>query len=184
MAQTFPEITDKLQAWIEQQKMFFVGSAPLAADGYVNCSPKGLDTFRILGKHEVVYLDLIGSGIETVADLEENGRIVIMFCSFDRAPRVVRLHGRGRVYEKESADFARYATLFPHFMNARAIIHVEVTRISDSCGYGVPLYEYIGQRDTMIRWAEAKGEKGLREFTNLENSSSINGLPGMTGQGS
>ncbi|MGE5139377.1 MAG: pyridoxamine 5'-phosphate oxidase family protein [Rudaea sp.] len=181
MAKIFPEITDKLRAWIEEQKMFFVGSAPLAADGFVNCSPKGLDSFRILGDHEAAYLDMIGSGIETVADLRENGRIVIMFCSFDRVPRIVRLHGKGTVYEKGTAEFAEYEKLFPHFEGERAIIHIDVTRVSDSCGYGVPIYEYVGQRDTMAKWVQAQGDQGLRDFVVEQNTSSINGLPGLAG---
>ncbi len=179
MAQIFPEITDKLQAWIGEQKMFFVSTAPLAADGLLNCSPKGLDTLRIVGPREVVYLDLVGSGVETVADLKENGRIVLMFCSFGRVPRIVRLHGQGSVFEKESDEFARWEKLFAPFINPRAVIHVEVTRVSDSCGYGVPMYEYVGQRDTMQRWAEAKGQEGLEEYVATKNAESINGLPGV-----
>src|SRR5438093_10504022 len=126
--------------------MFFVATAPLEAKANVNCSPKGGDTFRVLGKQEVAYLDFTGSGIETVAHLQENGRIVVMFCAFEGAPRIVRLHGRGEVLYPESHDFKELINKFPAAPAIRAIIRIQLSRISDSCGFSVPLYEFAGHR--------------------------------------
>ncbi|MBM4221597.1 MAG: pyridoxamine 5'-phosphate oxidase family protein, partial [Gammaproteobacteria bacterium] len=151
MARQFEQIDDTLAAWIRQQQMFFVATAPLSANGRVNCSPKGLDTLRILGPHEVAYLDLGGSGIETVAHLKENGRIVLMFCAFEGSPRILRLHGQGTAIERGHPDFNALLEGFPPQPVCRNLIHIRVQRISDSCGWGVPLYDYRGQRDEIAR---------------------------------
>lgn len=179
MAQVFEGIDDSLRAWIQGQRLFFVATAPLDEDGFVNCSPKGYDNFRILGDHEVAYLELTGSGIETVAHLQENGRIVLMFCSFDQTPRIVRLHGKGTVHPIGSPEFD---ALLPHFEpqhGMRSIVHVAVTRISDSCGYGVPRYEYLGDRPTLNRYWQAKGADETRRYQQTRNACSVDGLPGM-----
>ena len=172
-------ISPDLQAWIERQKMFFVATSPLAADGLVNCSPKGLDSFRVLGPREVAYVDLTGSGVETIAHLRENGRIVFMFCAFEGPPKIVRLHGTGRVAAAGTPEFEALQPLFPDHEGTRAIISATVTRVSDSCGYAVPLYEYEKDRDTLIRWSASKGPEGLARYRHDKNARSLDGLPGM-----
>lgn len=179
MGKIFQTIDARLAEWIQNQKMFFVSTAPLSAEGHVNLSPKGLDTFRILNETEVAYLDLVGSGIETIAHLKENGRIAIMFCAFEGAPKIVRLQGTGTVIEKADPDFHTLKGLFPDMPGARAIIKVKMTRISDSCGFGVPLYEYQGDRATLIQYAEKKGENGLKTYQIEKNAHSIDGLQGI-----
>jgi len=179
MGKLYDGITPELADWLGQQRLFFVATAPLAGDGLVNCSPKGMDTFRILGPREVAYLDLTGSGIETVAHLRENGRIVLMFCAFVGPPKIVRLHGTGEVLTAGSAEFGKLGTLFPDYPGARSIVRVHVTRIGDSCGYAVPRYEYGGGRDTLVRWAESKGADGLGEYRQEKNAYSLDGLPGL-----
>jgi Pyridoxamine 5'-phosphate oxidase len=179
MGKIFNEISDQLRAFIEAQKIFFVATAPLGAEGRVNLSPKGLDTLRILGPREVAYLDFTGSGIETVAHLRENGRITIMLCAFEGPPRIVRLQGRGAVIEPQDAAFA---TLLPHFSVApgiRTIIRINLDRISDSCGFGVPLLRYEGDRSQLATSAERKGEAGLDAYRAKNNAASIDGLPGL-----
>ena len=180
MGKSYDGITPELSKWIERQRIFFVATAPLAGDGLINCSPKGMDTFRVLGPRDVVYLDLTGSGVETIAHSRENGRIVFMFCAFDGPPKIVRLHGRCDVLLPDSAEFQNLASLFPAYLGRRAILHASVTRVSDSCGYGVPRYEYAGDRDMLMRWAAAKGSEGLREYQVKKNARSLDDLPGLT----
>lgn len=174
-----PNITPKLAAWIEKQKMFFVGSAPLAADGHINNSPKGGESFRILGPLEVAYQDYTGSAAETVAHLRENGRIVIMFCAFEGAPQIVRLHGKGSVILPSDEKFAELSAHFPPNPGMRAIIHVEITRVADSCGYSVPYYDYKGDRDGLDKWATVKGPEKLADYRAEKNQRSIDGLPSL-----
>lgn len=173
-------IEGTLREFIEAQHVFFVATAPAGAGGHVNLSPKGLDTFRVLGPRAVAYLDYPGSGVETIAHLRENGRITLMVCAFAGPPKIVRLHGRGRAVEPNHPEFP---ALFAHFSESvsrvRAIIAVEVSRISDSCGYGVPLYAYRGEREQLFRWAEKQGEAGLVEYQREKNARSIDGLPGL-----
>ncbi len=159
--------------------MFFVASAPLAAEGCVNCSPKGLDTLCILGPTEVAYVDLGGSGIETVAHLKENGRIVIMFCAFEGSPRILRLHGHGTVIERDHPEFATLLATFPLQPICRSIIRITLKRISDSCGWGVPLYGYAGQRDEIAQAVAGKSPEQLREKAARQNRHSIDGLDGL-----
>jgi hypothetical protein len=172
-------ITDALRHWIEQQHIFFVATAPASADGFVNCSPKGLDSLRIMGPHELAYADLTGSGAETIAHLRENGRIVLMFCAFAGPPKIVRLHGTGRVIEAGTQEFDELHPAFCDHLGTRAIIHITVTRVSDSCGYAVPLYDFRAERDTLTRWAEAKGPEGLEQYRRQKNALSIDGLPAL-----
>ncbi|MGF1537974.1 MAG: pyridoxamine 5'-phosphate oxidase family protein [Elainellaceae cyanobacterium] len=179
MGKLYEEITPEIAAWIEAQQIFFVATAPLAAEGLVNCSPKGMDTFRVLGPREVAYLDLTGSGIETVAHLRENGRIVFLFCGFMGPPQIVRLHGAGRVILPDQPDYDRLQRQFPNYLGARAIIQASITRISDSCGYSVPQYEFVGDRDTLTQWTKAKGPERLEQYRQTKNSTSIDGLPGL-----
>ncbi len=165
--------------FIRAQPMFFVASAPLDPEGHVNLSPKGLNTFRIVDSGRVAYLDLTGSGIETVAHAKENGRIVIMFCAFQGAPKILRLHGRGRVAEPADVEFDGLRSLFPEFEGVRSVIVVELTRVSESCGFGVPLLRYEGEREQLQAWTSKKGAEGLRDYRAAKNSSSIDGLRGL-----
>jgi hypothetical protein len=176
-------IAPDLARWLERQHVFFVATAPLAADGLLNCSPKGMDTFRILGPREVAYLDLTGSGIETIAHLRENGRIVFTFCAFAGPPKIVRLHGSGEILTAEASDYPSLRALFPDYVGARAIIRVTLTRISDSCGFAVPRYDYVGERETLVRWAESRGTEGLKRYRRQKNAHSIDGLPGLKSSG-
>jgi hypothetical protein len=182
MGSTYPRIDRRLSAFVEAQPVFFVASAPLAGDGHINCSPKGNDgTFAVVDDRCVAYLDLTGSGVETIAHLHENGRIVIMFCSFAGPPRIVRFHGTGDVV---SLGDDRFEDLLGHFTakeGARAVIVVSVERISDSCGYGVPLMDFQGQRHNMEHWVEKKGGgEALAAYREEKNALSIDGLPGYS----
>jgi len=172
-------IDAKMAGWISLQKVFFVATAPLSADGHVNTSPKGGDAFRVLGPLEAAYQDYTGSGAETAAHLRENGRIVIMFCAFEGPPKIVRLHGKGTVLTPGSPRFAELSALFPENPGTRAIIHIAVERVSDSCGYSIPYFDYREPRDTLDKWAATKGGEGLAEYRALKNSTSIDGLPSL-----
>lgn len=181
MGKVFPTIDEKLRTFIERQKMFFVASAPLDADGLVNLSPKGLDAFRVLGPTTVAYLDLAGSGIETVAHLRENGRITILFCAFDGPPKILRLYGHGHPVFPGDSEWNELLQQFPEMPGTRSIIKVECTRIADSCGFAVPRYEYLGDRDQLTRYAENKGEAGIHQYIETRNRESLDGLPGVAG---
>ena len=178
MAKTFDVIDDKLAAWVRRQHMFFVSTAP-SEGGHVNCSPKGLDTLAILGPTTLAYLDLTGSGVETIAHLRDNGRICIMLCAFSGPPRIVRFQGRGEVLEPSHPDFEGIAARFPEQLGVRSVIRVECDRIADSCGYGVPLMTYESDRDLMRQWATKKGPAGVKRYKAEKNAASIDGLPGL-----
>jgi len=180
VAKAYPEINEELANFIEAQSVFFVATAPLDANGHVNLSPKGLDTFRILGPTTIAYLDIFGSGVETVAHLRENGRIVLMFCAFQGAPKILRLHGQGRVVEPHEPGFAALEAHFPAYEGTRAIMVVEITRISDSCGYGVPLLKYEAERTALPAWCRKRGTEGLKIYRQEKNRQSIDGLPGVS----
>lgn len=182
MGKTYDEITPKLREFIEAQKMFFVATAPLAGDGLVNLSPKGYDTLRILDERTVAYLDLGGSGIETVAHLKENGRMVMMWCAFEGRPNIVRLHGRGTVHEWGSDGYEKLAHHFPELPGARSIIVLEAHRISDSCGFAVPRYEYAEDRDTLVRYHEQKDPQEAWSYRLERNARSLDGLTGLEGE--
>jgi len=188
MGRQYEEIDEHLRRWIGRQRLFFVGTAPLAAEGRVNVSPKGpIDTLRVLGPAHVAYLDLVGSGVETLAHLRENGRIVLMLCAFEGPPRIVRLHGRGEVILPDAPRFeelagaCRFGPVRPQLQ--RAIVHVRVERVSDSCGYGVPLMAYEGERPHQDAWAAKKlrvgGPDALIDYQARKNAESIDGLPGV-----
>ena len=182
MGKVFDELDAGLRSFIESQRLFFVATAPLAAEGLVNLSPKGLDTFRILGPREVAYLDLTGSGIETLAHLRENGRICFMFCAFEGRPRILRLHGRGEALEPGDPRWEALHAHFPRIPGERAIIRADVQRIADSCGWGVPLYQYEGQRDQLVRFAEQLGPEKIAAAKEKWNTRSLDGLPGLRGR--
>ncbi|MBL9175558.1 MAG: pyridoxamine 5'-phosphate oxidase family protein [Verrucomicrobiales bacterium] len=179
MGNVLQEISDDLQVWLGQQRIFFVGTAPLSGEGHVNVSPKGGDAFRILGPRQVVWLDVTGSTAETTAHLRENGRIVLMFCAFAGPPRIVRLHGRGEVIRDGHADFRDLLALFPAHPGTRSVIRVQVDRISSSCGFGVPEYAYERDRDTLSTWAAEKGPEGIADYWSRKNVRSIDGLPAL-----
>jgi len=179
MGKVFSEIDSRNAEFIRSQRMFFVASAPLAADGLVNLSPKGLDSFAILDPTTVAYLDLVGSGIETIAHLRENGRIAFLFCAFEGPPRLLRLQGRGEAFEPGDPEWDSLASHFPSYPNARAIIRARLDRIADSCGYGVPLYSFGGERSQLGEWAERKGADELRAYKAANNAASLDGLPGL-----
>jgi pyridoxamine 5'-phosphate oxidase-like protein len=174
------QIDENITKFIQAQHVFFVSTAPLNPAGHLNLSPKGLDSFRILNSTTVAYLDLIGSGVETIAHLKENGRIILMFCAFNGPPTIVRLHGMGRVVEPGADEFPQLAAQFPNYESTRAIIVVEVTRIANTCGFGVPLMQYEGDRNHSFAWAKNKGPEGLATYKREKNRHSIDGLPGLT----
>ncbi len=177
MGQRYDSIPDHLAAWMAEQPIWFVATAPLAADGHVNVSPKGEDTFRVIDERTVAYLDLTGSGAETAAHLRENGRLTIMFCSFDRAANIVRLYGRGEAITPDAAEFADLAERFPERLGTRAVIRLHVEAVTTSCGWGVPQMEVVGHRERLAPWAEGKGPDGLAAYQADRNAASIDGLP-------
>ncbi len=175
MAKQFTHLEPAHTAFIEQQHIFFTASA--AATGRVNLSPRGADAFRVLDPNTVAYLDETGSGNETAAHLRENGRITFMFCSFEGAPRILRLYGRGRAILPDTAEWAAVSEPFTLLPGTRQIIVAEIARVQTSCGMAVPLLDYRGQRDNLIEWAEAKGPEGLEAYREEKNRRSIDGLP-------
>ena len=179
MGRVYESIDARLAAFIGGQQVFFVATAPLGGEGHVNLSPKGLESFAILDPLTVAYLDLVGSGVETIAHLRENGRITLMFCAFDGPPKILRLHGRGEVLEPGAAGFDELAARFPVRRATRSIVRVALMRLADSCGYGVPLYHYEGQRTQLEAWADRKGDDGIRRYQLEHNRESLDGLPGL-----
>jgi hypothetical protein len=179
MGKLFTTLDDSLIDFIRAQRMFFVATAPSGAEGHVNLSPKGLDCLRILSPTSVGYVDFIGSGAETIAHLRNNCRIVIMFCAFEGPPKIIRLHGKGRVIEKADSEFNAIAEAFPTFPMTRAIIHVDITRIADSCGYAVPVYEFKNDRTQLVDWVDRKGPDAVDEYQRSHNAKSIDGLPAL-----
>lgn len=188
MAKLFEEINDGLREFIEAQTMFFVGTAPSGDGGHVNLSPKGgRNLFRVTGPLGFAYVDLMGSGIETIAHLRENGRIVVMFCAFEGPPKIVRLHGVGRPVQQGDEEFADLLGSFEldeeQLRAVRSVITIEVTRVADSCGFVVPRMDYVGERDQLYRYAENRvrklGEDAVREYVSANNAESIDGLTGL-----
>lgn len=179
MGKLFSEITPDIKEWIEKQKMYFVATAPLANDGHVNCSPKGLDSFRIISPTKVAYQDLTGSGIETIAHIRENNRVTIMFCAFEGPPKIFRLYGSGEIILPGESGFDATAAQFPQRIGVRAYIIVHITSITDSCGYGVPLYEFKSERDVLTKWSDRTGEEGVIKYQQEKNLKSKDGLRGL-----
>ena len=179
MGKVFDGIDSELAVWIREQHVFFVATAPLSATGMVNVSPRGLDSLSILDEHTIAWLDLTGSGAETIAHLTENGRICVMFSCFGARPRIVRLHGSGRVVLPGDAAFARVEAEHPGHVGARAVIVVDVARVADACGWGVPVMDFVEDRDIMRPWAEKKGPDGLAEYRAAKNAHSLDGLPAL-----
>ncbi|MEP1126531.1 MAG: pyridoxamine 5'-phosphate oxidase family protein [Ilumatobacter sp.] len=183
MGRTFDDITEPMKQFIEQQHVFFVATAPLDGAGRVNLSPKGYDSFRLLDEQRVAYLDLTGSGAETIAHLRENGRITFMFCAFEGKPNIVRLHGTGRVVRAADGEWDGLLELFDGADAAdgavRSIIVADIDRTSMSCGYSVPFMEFTDDRRRLLDWAEDKSEQDLEDYWAAKNSTSIDGLPAL-----
>jgi hypothetical protein len=180
MTKVYDQLDDKLIAFIGRQKLFFVATAPLSGDGSVNVSPKGYDSLAILDPMTVAYVDLGGSGIETHAHLRENGRITMMFCAFEGAANILRLYGEGETVAFGERGFADKMALFPTFQRARGVITVRIRRIADSCGWGVPFFEYKGERDQLRRYVDDRPEDVWVERRYETNALSIDGLPGLS----
>lgn len=180
MGQVYERLDDTLTAFIKEQKLFFVATAPLSGDGSVNVSPKGYDSLAILDAMTVAYLDLGGSGIETHAHVRENGRITLMFCAFEGSPRILRIYGEGESATFGEPGFAEKMALFPAFERARGVVTVRIRRIADSCGWGVPFFEYKGERDQLRRWVDHRPHEEWAERRYESNARSIDGLPGLS----
>ena len=179
MGKLHDSLTPPLIAFIEAQKMFFVGTAPLSDTGHVNVSPKGMDSLRVMGPRSIAYLDVTGSGVETISHVKENGRMVMMFCAFEGKPFILRLHGSADVVEVHQAEFDALKRRFPDLPGARAIIRLNISRIADSCGWTVPLYEFAGTRDYYDNYAKKLGTEGIRAGQLAANMRGIDGLRGL-----
>jgi hypothetical protein len=177
MGKEYGQITPEHREFIENQKLFFVCTSPLTAEGHINLSPKGFDCFRMLSPTRVGYLDITGSGNETSAHLLENGRITFMFCAFDGSPKILRLYGKGRTVLPNDDEWADLSQHFTILAATRQIIVADIFMVKSSCGFGVPVYKYKGERDHAMKWAEKKGEDGLEEYKKEKNRISIDGLP-------
>ncbi|OZI06501.1 pyridoxamine 5'-phosphate oxidase [Siphonobacter sp. BAB-5385] len=176
MGKFYSVIPDAQQAFIKKQHIFFVATAPLSGDGRVNLSPKGLDCFRVLSENQVAYMDLISSGNETSAHTLENGRITFMFCSFEGSPLILKLYGKGHAVLPGTEEWESLAPQFTIYPSTRQLIVADIDLVQTSCGFGVPLYDYAGERDIHFQWAEKKGEDGLAEYVQKNNLKSLDGL--------
>jgi Pyridoxamine 5'-phosphate oxidase len=177
MGKFYNDIQQQHEVFIEKQKMFFVATAPLGQDTHINLSPKGMDSFRVLSPGRVAYMDIVGSGNETSAHVKENGRITVMFCAFDGPPNILRLYGKGYTVLPKDAAWNELAQHFELQLATRQIVVIDVHQVQTSCGFGVPLYGYAGERDHAQKWAEAKGAKGLEAYKSEKNRISLDGLP-------
>lgn len=182
MGKTFDHITEEIHDFITQQHVFFVASAPLAGDGHVNVSPKGMDTLRILSPQRVAYLDVTGSGNETSAHIAENGRLTLMFCAFNGAANIVRLYGTGHTILKGGVDWEQWLTHFTPLAGMRQIIVADIHRVSTSCGYGVPLFDFKADRDTLVKYWGQRDDEKLQAYHQSKNMTSIDGLPTPLGK--
>jgi hypothetical protein len=181
MGKTLPALDAVLTRFLQRQHVFFVATAPSEGEGHINLSPKGYDTFQVLGPNEVAYLDLTGSGAETIAHLRDNGRITLLFCALDGKPNLVRLYGRGEVVQAGHPRFEELVAKFPPNRGARAVIRVDLERVATSCGYSVPRYVYEGERPTLDEWTERKSDGQLAAYWAANNARSIDGLPALDG---
>ena len=175
MAKFYSELNQTQRDFISRQHMFFTATAP--RDGRINLSPKGMDSLRILGDRQAAYLDVTGSGNETAAHLMENGRMTLMFCSFEENPLILRLYGRGHSVHPHDPQWDALQQHFKALPGARQIIVLDIDSVQTTCGYAVPLFDYQGERETLARWAEKKGEQGIRDYWSEKNQISIDGLP-------
>lgn len=182
MGRSFDTITEQMRTFIERQHLFFVATAP-SHGGRVNLSPKGYDSFRVIDERRVAYLDLTGSGAETIAHLRQNGRITFMFCAFDGKPDIVRLYGRGTVLRPGDDGFHEKVALFDGSVATagavRSVIVADIDRTSTSCGYAVPFMEFTADRERLIEWADGKDDEALQTYWSTKNATSIDGLPAL-----
>lgn len=179
MGRVYDSIAEPLQRFIAEQPMFFVATAP--GEGRINVSPKGMDSLRVVDAHTIAYVDLIGSGAETIAHLRDDGRITVMWCSFGSTPRILRAYGRGEFLLPGHADFDGLAALFPEYRAVRSMVRIGVDRVADSCGFGVPEMELIGQRSRLIEWGDKRSDDDLEAYKREKNAISIDGLPALGG---
>lgn len=175
MAKFYAKLGRNTKQFIEQQKLFFTATA--AEQGRINLSPKGMDSLRIIDDKTIAYVDLTGSGNETAAHIKNNGRLTIMFCSFAKAPLILRLYGQGRTIKSNDPQWKEHIALFPTYPGTRQIIILDIDSIQTSCGFSIPLYEFLGERDTLTEWANKKGEDGIKQYHQDKNQTSIDGLP-------
>ena len=179
MATAYESITDAMRAFVERQHLFFVATAPSGDEGRINLSPKGLDSFRVLGSDRVAYVDLTGSGAETIAHVRQNGRITFMFCAFEGKPDIVRFYGRGEVHRPGDVAFGELAPLFGERIGVRSIITAVIDRTSSSCGFAVPKMAFVEQRETLTKWSANKSSDDFTAYWAEKNASSIDGLPAV-----
>lgn len=175
MAKFYTSITKRLQSFIEKQKIFFVATAP--SNGRINLSPKGMDSFRVINENKVLWLNVTGSGNETAAHLQENNRITIMFCSFEGAPNILRLYGKGKEIKPNDDDWNEVISLFPEIPGTRQIFEIDIDSAQTSCGMSIPFFDYKEERDELNNWASEKGAAGIKEYWKDKNQTSIDGLP-------
>lgn len=180
MATAYASITDAMAAFVERQHVFFVATAPSEDDGRVNVSPKGLDSFRILGPNRVAYLDLTGSGAETIAHVRQNGRVTFMFCAFEGKPDIIRFYGQGEVHRPGDPMFAELVSRFGDRPGIRSVITADIDRSSSSCGFAVPKMDFVAERDTLTKWTANKTSDDLADYWAEKNATSIDGLPAVT----
>ena len=179
MGKAFAELDETNVKWIKKQHMFFVATAPTAVDGLLNLSPKGLDAFVVIDPTTVAYLDIVGSGVETIAHVKQNGRLIVLFCAFEGPPRILRLWGKGEVIGRSDSRWPEMRARFPEMPGERSIIVLHIARVQDSCGYGVPRYAFEENRRTLTDWAVKKGSGAVDEYIAKNNQTSIDGLPGL-----
>lgn len=179
MGKEYTKIDKRIIAWIKRQHMFFVATAPLSDTGLINCSPKGLDTFRVLDPTEVAYLDFPGSGVETIAHVRENRRIVIMMCAFEGPPKIFRFYGYGKIVEPDHREFDALINMFDETVACRAIVRIKVHRILDSCGFGVPNYAFKGQRKSLENFFSATPKDEIESYLEKNNRMSLDKLPAL-----
>jgi len=175
MAQQYQELSEKLQQFISEQKLFFVATADVA--GRINVSPKGMDSLRVLDSRRLIWLNVTGSGNETAAHVQVNPRMTLMFCAFTGSPMILRLYGQARVVHHKDADWDHLVKCFPAFISARQIFDLEIEMVQTSCGMAVPFYDYVGEREQLNDWAQKKGSDGIRQYWLDKNQTSIDGLP-------
>ncbi|GAB1258373.1 pyridoxamine 5'-phosphate oxidase family protein [Aurantivibrio plasticivorans] len=173
MAEQFQTLTDTHIDFIKDQHIFFVGTA--GSEGRVNVSPKGMDSFRVLNESKVAWLNLTGSGNESAAHVLENGRMTIMFCSFDKQPLIMRLYGQARVIHPRDADWDTMVQLFPTYTGSRQVFELDISLVQTSCGFAVPFYELVGERDTLNKWADKNGREGVEDYWRKNNTQSMDG---------
>ncbi len=176
MAKITDHISEANTAFIQEQRMFFVATAPLSPEGHINVSPKGLDSFRVLTPNLVGYSDMTGSGNETAAHSLENGRITFMFCAFEGKPLILRLYGKAKIVLRDGPEWEMYAPQFPIYPGTRQIVLAEIYAVQGSCGYAVPFYEYLGDRDVLHKWSDNKGTEGLSAYRQEKNTRSLDNL--------